>query len=137
VGVLSRLESLAAEMTARLDELSKRGLRGWVEEMAALHALQLQAQALLDMLLRLAAELGYAPESPGEAARVLRAEGLIGDEEYLFIRRLIGFRNIVVHAYADVNMGLVRGILERGEYRKVALLAARLLEEAHRRGLDP
>jgi len=137
VGVLSRLESIVAEMTSKLDALSERGVRSWVEELAVLHALQLQAQALLGMLLRMAAGLGYAPESPGEAARILREEGIIGGDEYLFIRRVIGFRNVVVHAYTEVNMELVRGILEEREYRRLAVLAARLLGEASKRGLDP
>ena len=110
---------------------------GLVEELAALHALQVQAQALLDMLLRLAAEMGYAPESPGEAAGILLGEAIITREDYDFIRRLIGFRNIVVHAYTGVDMELVRSIVGGREYRRVALLASRLLEEAARRGLDP
>ena len=137
MGILSRLASTVSLMTSRLDELAATGLRSWVEELAALHALQVQAQALLDMLLRVAAEMGYAPESPGEAAKILLGEGLITGEDYEFIRRLIGFRNIVVHAYASVDMDLVRRILEGREYRRVALLAARLLEEAAGRGLDP
>ncbi len=137
MGVLSRLATMVSLMTSRLDELAAMGLRGWVEELAALHALQVQAQALLDMLLRVAAEMGYAPESPGEAARILLEEGLLSREDYEFIRRLIGFRNVVVHTYASVDMDLVRGILEGREYRRVALLASRLLEEAVKRGLDP
>ena len=108
-----------------------------MEELAALHAFQVQAQALLDMLLRVAAEMGYAPESPGEAARILLEEGLLSGDDYAFVRKLIGFRNVVVHAYASVDMDLVRGILEGREYRRVALLASRLLDEAVERGLDP
>lgn len=137
MGVLSRLVNIVSRMTSRLDELAVRGLQGWVEELAALHALQVQAQALLDMLLRLAAEIGYAPESPGEAARILLEEGLISVEDYEFIRRLIGFRNVVVHAYTEVDLDLVKRIVGRREYHGVALLASRLLEAAVKRGLDP
>lgn len=137
MGVLSRLANTVSQMTSRLDELAARGLQGWVEELAALHALQVQSQALLDMLLRIAAEMGYAPDSPGEAARIILEEGLISGEDYDFIRRLIGFRNVVVHAYMDVDMDLVRSIVGGREYRRVALLASRLLEAAMERGLDP
>ncbi len=137
MGVLSKLATMVSLMTSRLDELAAMGLRSWVEELAALHALQVQAQALLDMLLRVAAEMGYAPESPGEAARILLEEGLLSGDDYAFVRKLIGFRNVVVHAYASVDMDLVRGILEGREYRRVALLASRLLDEAVERGLDP
>jgi hypothetical protein len=35
LGVLARLANTVYMMTARLDELAERGLRGWVEEYAA------------------------------------------------------------------------------------------------------
>ncbi len=137
MSILARLHTTVAEMAARLDELRERGLGGWVEELAALHALQVQAQALLDMLLHIASELGYAPTSTREAVEALLVEGLLTREEADFIRRVAGFRNIVVHEYAGVDMGLVRRIVEQGEYRRVALLAAALLERARARGVDP
>ena len=135
MGVLARLLSVVSEMTSRLDWLAEHGLESWVEELAALHALQVQAQALLDIVVRLAAELGYAPATPREAAGYLAAEGMLTPEEHDFVRRVAGFRNIVVHEYAAVDSELVRAIIEGREYRRVALLAARLVEEATRRGL--
>ncbi len=137
MGVLARLMSIVSEMTSKLDWLAEHGLNSWVDEMAALHALQVQAQALLDMVMRTAAELGYAPTSPREAAKALTNEGILSEEDYRFVSRVAGFRNIVVHEYAIVDMELVRRIIGRGEYRKTAVLAAKLLEEASRRGIDP
>jgi len=138
VTVLSRLYETVAEMTERLDSLASMLPRWtWVEELAALHALQVQAQALLDMAMRLAAELGHRPETPGEAAALLLEEGALSREDYGFVKRVIGFRNIVVHEYASVDTALVRRILEQREYRRVALLAARLLEWGAERGIDP
>ena len=137
MGVVERLASRVFEMTGKLDSIAERGLNDWVVELAALHALQVQAQALLDMMVRIASRLGYSPESPGEAARLLADEGLLAGDDLDFARRLIGFRNILVHEYERIYMELVRRILEAREYRRVAALAARLLEEARRRGLDP
>ncbi len=134
--LLRRLYERVAEEAARLDELRERGLRGWVELYAALHALQVQAQALLDMVRRFASLLGYSPVTPRDAARILREEGVLGDEDVELVRRVAGFRNIVVHEYLGVDYRLVRGIVEEGEYRRLVVLAARLLEEAERRGLD-
>lgn len=57
IGILSRLETILAEATSRLDLLASSRLRNWIEELAALHALQVQAQSLLDMVMRMAAEL--------------------------------------------------------------------------------
>ena len=137
MGVVERLASRVFEMTGKLDSIAERGLNDWVVELAALHALQVQAQALLGMMVRIASRLGYSPESPGEAARLLADEGLLAGDDLDFARRLIGFRNILVHEYERIDMELVRRILEAREYRRVAALAARLLEEARRRGLDP
>jgi len=89
------------------------------------------------MVLRLAAELGYLPESPGEAARALAGEGLLTREEYDLVRRIAGFRNVPVQAYTEVDMDIVRRIIGEREYRRVALLASKLLEKAVERGLDP
>ena len=137
MGSLARLMNTVAEMAARLDELRERGLRDWVEELAALHALQVQAQALLDMVMRAAAELGYAPTSPREAAEILTAEGLLSREDYVLVRRVAGLRDIVVHGYAVVDMELVRRIISGREYARLVVLASKILEEAGRRGLDP
>ena len=138
VTVLGRLYETVAEMTRRLDALAER-LPGWtwVEELAALHALQVQAQALLDMAMRLAAELGHRPESPREAAEMLLEEGALTREDYDFIQRVIGFRNAVVHGYAGVDAMLARRAVERRGYRRVARLAAGLLEWGAERGIDP
>ena len=123
-------------MTTRLDQLADRVEEwSWVEELAALHALQ--AQALLDMVMRLAAELGYRPTSPREADRSLVAEGLLNPHEADLVRRVAGFRNIVVDEYTTVNTELVKTIVQGREYHKVAALAARLLERAEARSLDP
>ncbi|MEB3788294.1 MAG: DUF86 domain-containing protein, partial [Desulfurococcales archaeon] len=81
--------------------------------------------------------LGYTPTSPREAAEALLAENLITDKDYQLIRSIIGFRNILVHEYMGVDMDLVRRIIEDKEYRRVTILAARLLEEFSRRGIDP
>ncbi|MCE4599150.1 MAG: DUF86 domain-containing protein [Desulfurococcales archaeon] len=137
IGILSRLETILAEATSRLDLLASSRLRNWIEELAALHALQVQAQSLLDMVMRIAAELGYAPESPEEAARTLLNEGIITEDDYNFIRRVIGFRNVIVHVYMDVDMNMVERIIEYREYHRVSLLASKLLKKAVEKGIDP
>ena len=57
--------------------------------------------------------------------------------EASFVRRVMGFRNIVVNEYLGVDMGLVHRIVERREYRRVVALAAELLRRAEERGIDP
>ena len=134
--LLKRLYETVAEMAARLDELGADDLEDWRGLYAALHALQVQAQALLDMVRRLASLLGYAPETPRDAARILHDEGLLARDELELVRRVAGFRNIVVHEYLGVDVGLVKRIVLGREYRRLVALAARLLEGAAERGLD-
>ncbi len=135
--VLSRLSDVINDMPRKLDLVREKGLDYWITELATLHALQVQAQALLDMILRPASELGYRPESPGEAARHLLEEGFLTMEEYDFVRRIIGLQDIIVHGYATVDMDLVERVIRNGEYRRLARLAGNLLEKAVEYGLDP
>jgi len=137
VTVASRLLTRINEYTVRLDELRRLGVSDWRDEMALLHLLQVQAQAFLDLLMHLAAEAGYSPSSPGEAAAALEAEGLLDRGELEFTRKVVGFRNVVVHEYAGVDLGLALRILGGREYARVAVLAASLVERARARGLDP
>jgi uncharacterized protein YutE (UPF0331/DUF86 family) len=137
LGIVAKLLSAVTEYTSKLDALAERGLMSWVEELAALHALQLQSQALLDLVVHIAAELGYAASTPRDAARYLLDEGLLTSEEYQLVRRVAAFRNIIVHEYVAVDMDTVRRIVEAREYRKVALLAAKLAAKASERGIDP
>ncbi len=57
-------------------------------------------------------------------------------EDFRFFRRVLGFRNIVVHEYLAVDLSLVDAILRERRYRRVLLLAERLYRE-ERRNLDP
>jgi len=99
VGVLSRLLNHVSEVIAKIDILSESGLKSWVEELAALHALQIQAQALIGMFICVAAELGYSPETPFEAGRALLGENMLSHEEYELFRRVAGFRNILTRTH--------------------------------------
>lgn len=137
MGILSRLETQVARETSRLDQLSEKPLETWIEKHVALHALQIQAQALLDMVTRMASELGYSPTSPSEAIRILQEEGVLEKNDAVFLNRLAGFRDILVQEYAEVDMELIKNILKKREYRKAAILAAKLLEKAVDLNLDP
>ncbi len=139
MGVLRRLLEALAEITVRLDEEVEKGydLSNWGDQMKFLHALQLQAQMAIDMVLRLSSLLGHPPSTPLDAARHLVRLGLMSEEEYRFFRGLVGFRNIVVHEYLSVDMRLVDEVLRERRYRRVLLLAEKLYNEATRRSLDP
>jgi len=91
--------------------------------MMLLHALQIQAQALIDIVVRAASLLGYAPSTPSEALQSLLNEGVITVSEVEFLKKVIGFRNIVVHEYVDVDLSIVDDILRNRKYRELVYIA--------------
>ncbi len=135
---MSRLYRVVVDYASLIPRIAEpEELGDVVKWLAVLHALQVQAQALIDMVARLASLLGYAPSTPVEAIEILRAEGVLGEEEARLLRSVVGFRNIVVHEYLAVDRGIVREILARREYMRLVELARKLLDEAQRRGFDP
>jgi len=137
VGVLLSIYEGIAKDTARLERLAEAGLSNWVELIAATRLLQTQAQGLIDLVARIASLLGHAPGSAREAVEALLLEGVVSEGEALFIKKVIGFRNVVVHEYLGIDESLIKGLVEGREFRRVASLAASLLERAAKRGLDP
>ena len=88
-------------------------------------------------MMRGCAELGLRVEGSVDAGRKLMEEGIISQEDFELYRRVVGFRNTVVHAYSRVDLGLVRRLIEGKEYEKVYSLALKVVEGLKRRGIDP
>ena len=138
MGALARLYKVVLDYTSLIPRLAgPEDLDDVVRWLAVLHALQVQAQALIDMAARLASLLGHAPSTPAEAAEALAREGVLTEEEARLLRRIIGLRDVVVHEYQTVSRELVARILAERRYLEPARLARKIVEEARRRGLDP
>ncbi len=99
MGVLRRLLEIIVDTTYRIDREIERGydLAAWGDQMKFLHALQIQSQALIDLVLRSSSLLGHPPSTPIDAARYLVERSIMTREELEFFRKVLGFRNIVVH----------------------------------------
>lgn len=140
MGALERLLSTIIEITRNIDDEVEKGydLSRWGDQMKFLHALQVQAQALLDMVQHAASLLGYAPSTYIEAGRLLLKEKVMSEEEFKFYRAVVGFRNIVVHEYIRVDLNLVEEILKVRRYRKILELAESIVNKLRERGIiDP
>jgi len=136
MGVLERLLKLLLHYSSLLDKLTLQDLEDEYKYIAALHLLQVQAQALMDMFARAASALGLEVEGYIDAGRKLRAENVISGEELAFYSRIVGFRKIVVHEYGEVNSRIVREIIESKKYRDIARLGMKIVEELRKRGID-
>ena len=49
----------------------------------------------------------------------------------------MGFRNVLVHNYLEVDRELFREIVETGKYRDIESLALKVLKFAEAREIDP
>jgi uncharacterized protein YutE (UPF0331/DUF86 family) len=77
------------------------------------HTLQICIQAIQDVASHIVADerLGE-PETNAELLRRLGERGWIRPELATSLRGLIGFRNILVHAYAEVDVRILRDVTE-------------------------
>ncbi len=82
-------------------------------------------QLVIDVALALALRAtGSAPATYADAFRVLGAEGLLEDDLAARLVRAAGFRNVLVHAYEDLDMSRVRAAATHGPADLRAFLRA-------------
>lgn len=69
-------------------------------------------EACLDVAQHLCSSEGWGPPSDnGDAMRLLGAHGVLTPELADQMRRAVGFRNVLVHEYAGVNLDVVEDVL--------------------------
>lgn len=110
---LAQIETCVQQLRtlARLDEL-ERDVR---EQRFVEHTLQLAIQAALDAASHLVSErrLGE-PRTNRELFDLLEQDGLLDSELAQSLRAMAGFRNVLVHGYDVVDLGIVRDIVSHG-----------------------
>lgn len=84
------------------------------EERFVEHTLQLAIQAALDVASHIVsdARLGE-PNTNAELFDLLQRGGWIDELQCATLRKMAGFRNLVVHGYMAVDLAVVRSIVER------------------------
>ena len=75
----------------------------------------------------LASRNGPAPETMGQAFERLEKESVLDPALALRMRKAVGFRNLAVHAYEDIDWNIVFAIVTRhlGDFEAFARIAAR------------
>ncbi|MHA1615711.1 MAG: type VII toxin-antitoxin system HepT family RNase toxin [Candidatus Njordarchaeales archaeon] len=105
---------------------------------SVLHILQTSIQALIDIGARVLSESGVKPPSIyKEIAEDLAEKEFLSPDEAKLLSKIIGFRNVLVHAYLRINLELLREILNKKKYEDVMKLAIKIVEEAQKAGIDP
>jgi uncharacterized protein YutE (UPF0331/DUF86 family) len=77
------------------------------------HTLQIAIQAALDVASHIVsdARLGE-PESSRDLFRLIEGRGWISSELSSTLQAMTGFRNLLVHGYAEVDLRIVRDVIE-------------------------
>jgi uncharacterized protein YutE (UPF0331/DUF86 family) len=83
------------------------------EERFVEHTLQLAIQAALDVASHIVSdELLGEPRTNRELFDLLVRAGWLEESEAAPLGNMVGFRNILVHGYGDVDLAVVRDVLE-------------------------
>lgn len=92
-------------------------LQNFTHQDAIVLNLERACQAAIDMALHLVAQehLGV-PQSSSEAFTLLEAAGRIDAELATVMRAMVGFRNVVVHAYQRLDVAVLQGVIERSRH---------------------
>jgi len=120
---LALIETCVRELRtlARPEEIA-RDVR---EERFAEHTLQMAIQAALDVASHIVSDerLGE-PRTNRELFDLLARRGWLDDDLATTMRRMVGFRNILVHGYDTVDVNIVRDVLEHRLDDLLAFVAA-------------
>ena len=89
------------------------------------HTLQLAIQAALDVASHIVSDerLGE-PDTNRDVFRLLERSGIVPADLGMRLERMAGFRNVVVHLYRDVDLGIVRDVVENHLDDLLELVAA-------------
>lgn len=112
------VEKHAAYIVEAVERLRRHGKPAEIESDPVqfgfiVHALQTAVQAAIDLAATIVAErrLGE-PTTNRELFELIARDGWVGSADAELWKRIVSFRNIVVHRYLTVDPRIVRGIAE-------------------------
>jgi uncharacterized protein YutE (UPF0331/DUF86 family) len=95
------------------------------EERFVEHTLQIAIQAAIDVASHLVSDLRLGePRTNRELFDLLERGGIVAPPLAATLRRMVGFRNVVVHGYDTVDLGIVRDVVENRLDDLLAFVAA-------------
>jgi len=131
----ARLDALESYL-AELRTFGGRTREEFVREPALHHLaeryLQLACECVLDVTHHVISDQGYRqPVSYKDAVEVLQEEGVLEEELTERLKKWMGFRNVLVHFYLNVDHGRSYDAIrdDLGDFHAFARQVAHLLEE--------
>ncbi|MCD6491070.1 MAG: DUF86 domain-containing protein [Candidatus Korarchaeota archaeon] len=87
---------------------------------------------------RIISRLGRKPPAIySEITEQLVSEGILSLDLASKFKKMIGFRNIVVHGYLGIDIKKLEEILAKKKYREIYKIALEIYEFAVKKNLDP
>lgn len=131
----SRLSALAGYL-AELRPFAEVSREDFVKDSRLHHLaerlLHLACECMLDTAHHLISDVGYRqPTSYKDAIEVLREEGVLDDDLATRLKEWVGFRNVLVHFYIDIDHGESYAAIrdDLGDLEAFAAKMGRFLEE--------
>lgn len=108
----------AQRMVRILDGFRKRNqILSETDQLAVQRALQILVESVIGMS-RYAAEgvLGVRVGKSREGLDELRAAHLLDAQTHCRLMKIVGFRNVLVHDYLNIEEAVVQALVDKGEY---------------------
>lgn len=91
-----------------------KNLENYTKQDSIILNIQRACEAAIDLAMHIVSEkkLGI-PQNSRDAFEVLESNGFIEREVMKKLKAMVGFRNIAVHNYQAVNLGIIKEIIEK------------------------
>lgn len=88
-------------------------LKNYTKQDSIILNIQRAAEACIDMAMHIVAEKSYGiPQNSRDAFELLQVNGFISTELSSKLKSMVGFRNIAVHDYQNINLQIVQKVIE-------------------------
>ncbi|MCD6521486.1 DUF86 domain-containing protein [Candidatus Calescamantes bacterium] len=116
---------------------SKKGVpykkfeRSWELQNAILKEFETGIECIIDISSHIISEKGWrSPEKASDIANILEEKGVISSEYKNVLKRMVAFRNIIVHEYLYLDLKKVYENLKKlDDFRKFAFFIKKFLDK--------
>jgi len=119
----------ARRMASILDDYRKRGqLLSETDQLAVQRALQILVESVIGMSRYVAdAVLDVRVGKSREGLDELRRAQLLDPQTHARLMKIVGFRNVLVHDYLNIEDDVVQALVDKGEYAFLLTVLADLI----------
>jgi len=109
--VLAKI-AIIKKCVATIERIQSKDLEPWMVEDLSILNLQRAIQASIDLAHVVIAKYGLGlPSDYGQSFDILTRHGVIASPSAKILKKMVGFRNVSVHEYQQVNGEIVKSII--------------------------